>query len=1075
MTIKKIKKTKKKKITKKRNKINKSLRGGSTISLRPQRFYTRKLSSNPNIIFNASRYGNAKTQKEYLSEQQAMSKGYENKTKECDIPYNKDGKMKLPFQCYGRKVYELSNQSIGIEYDKNFVFYTITPLALSVPTMQLAANTGSISISEPDKDGNQYLGFIKNFPSLVIQQAYNYTYTTRPLETEEYKDIHETRPEAKWFDVTEDSETFGKEKFEIIEEGYMNCNGGILYKYKYELNTNTSSHPLLNSIIKIKYYNNDETQFRKNQKSIYISNCTNLETFVFLTEKVRELIKEIKQLLMQTKENVITSNSRVLPKTVDELLFERKLAISRVIYRAHVKFNSNGKEHNDYIIENIRWVVENALWVEKYLELKSKAVLNKYGEIANLLMPDNPEYAELQNPMYKSDFTGLDSRFFIVDESIDEYIIVGYPEKQMKEHILNFWQLHTDGSNKAFYDEFNGLNNNLTEDIVKLFNEFQKEAEKINNESEYFKLYIKLRKPIFDYIQKRYEELNSKYKNKVSDEDLEKFKIDFFKNANSYFQQIALKYLPKPMLFIKYIFLVFKKDEDEYDNVKLTPMVFNIKELKPEHQPILKKIERLIKHELPYRFGILNDAEYNNGIGTSTDPFDDEYKLWYSRYRYGKFFHINTEYVHTMSNISDKAHGYQNSITLEEIIYSCSLLSNQGNQFFKDFKLEYQVREFQINNYIILYSKKINNSENLELNNAEQLIDSGSRSKKVFNLYDKLTNMNSKVKLEIKTVQKQNLTIKLTNLDISNMKFILIFKSNNQEYTIIYLITLANNTAELRKLVIKSNMKSEIKQIIKQLGTKNNNSFNSENKLFKIITHKLLDFKYYNNIFLTHPFITRKINKVENYIQNNKLDTFFYYSTDLLDYKKTNNTILLLYNLYEDKPILIKNYLKIIDNNYNENKLLINSDKDHFWSCMKTDCNDIVINYVFKNLNNCGYYIIEILHTNENKIVIYIYPIGNSKFLRNFLDLDETSILMLEEVKKLYYNSNYLCFLHKTNDIRTYCLHFHITKKDYYDREYNPNNSDISLLNDVYISNLINLVKIDCYKNDYDISFIRIK
>jgi len=64
----------------------------------------------------------------------------------------------------------------------------------------------------------------------------------------------------------------------------------------------------------------------------------------------------------------------------------------------------------------------------------------------------------------------------------------------------------------------------------------------------------------FDYIEKRYEELNKEDKSKVSDEELQFFKDNFRTNANSYFQQIASKYLPKPMLFIKYVFLVFKKD-----------------------------------------------------------------------------------------------------------------------------------------------------------------------------------------------------------------------------------------------------------------------------------------------------------------------------------------------------------------------------------------------------------------------------------------------------------------------------------------------------------------------------------
>ena len=85
---------------------------------------------------------------------------------------------------------------------------------------------------------------------------------------------------------------------------------------------------------------------------------------------------------------------------------------------------------------------------------------------------------------------------------------------------------------------------------------------------------------------------NKEDKTKVSDEELQNFKDNFEKNAEEYFQQIALKYLPKPMVFIKYVFLVYKNDKNK--NGKLIPMVFNVKELTKEHEPILKHIERLI-------------------------------------------------------------------------------------------------------------------------------------------------------------------------------------------------------------------------------------------------------------------------------------------------------------------------------------------------------------------------------------------------------------------------------------------------------------------------------------------------
>ena len=43
-----------------------------------------------------------------------------------------------------------------------------------------------------------------------------------------------------------------------------------------------------------------------------------------------------------------------------------------------------------------------------------------------------------------------------------KYVICGYPEKKMKEIILNFWQENVDTSNETdifFYNELKGLHN----------------------------------------------------------------------------------------------------------------------------------------------------------------------------------------------------------------------------------------------------------------------------------------------------------------------------------------------------------------------------------------------------------------------------------------------------------------------------------------------------------------------------------------------------------------------------------------------------------------------------------------
>ena len=987
-------------------------------------------------------------------------------------------KIKIPFYCYGKKIYELTNQSIGIQYNENrYDYYTITPLTLSVPTMQLAVDSRSLSIIE--EDGTYYLGFTNNFPSLMVQQTYNYAYTTRPLDTNETEEFDESKPKAKWFSVYEDKDTFiyKDKKFEIIED-YKASNNYVIYNPEttdnpdshtfnqsrlnssanksfrpHYLNGGSLSRPRTRHSSKKKSSKNIKnkslnTLIRKifgNEKTIYITTDSNLKSFEYLTEQVRHIIEEIKK----EKKN----------SEIDTLLFKRKLAISRVIYRTYINFN--GQTGN--IIENIRWVVENALWLEKYVELKKQ-----YGEVNNLLT--NPNYKELQHPMYESDFSGLDSKYIIMDNddtTQPDYVICGYPERQMKAHILNFWQ--TTENPTKFTTLFKALDTDNANVIAKLFNEFKEEKDKIKDKTEYYKLYMSLRKSIFKYIEDRYTELNKEDKTKVSDVELQHFKDHFEKNAEHYFQQIALKYLPKPMVFIKYVFLVFNKHKDG----KLTPMVFNVKELTKQHQSILERVERLIKHELPYKFGILNDAEYKNKNENKTDPFDDEYKLFYSRYRYGKFFHISTEYVHTMSNISDKAHGYKNSITLEELIYSCGLLSDSGKPFFEDVKLDYEVREHQINKYSISQSEHLNTKKYSHLNKE---LTTGLRSEEVFDLYEKeksKKNNNSK-NIQSMSKNKQYVKLPIKQYEIKQMKFILMSKLNIQEYTFIYLLN-----SKFYKLIIKSNTTQILKEIIEELKDNkiSNNfnniviKFNNVNKCFKIISNDILSLEDYKNLFEINPIIIKIFTKPN--IINNKINTYYYYSTDLLDIKKIQNyNDNMMVNLYDTSihiPIVLQNYLKTYSNKYNTKTIMYNNNSKHFSDCVKNkDCINIT-NYIHLNQNKCGYDFIESIDHKQGKITVYIYPSSNQKkkYLGNYMDLDKSSIPMLKALIDLYlYNNDYIIFLHKTITIWFYCLHFHIIKKTEYKREtFSYNEKGSYYIQDITIHELIN--KLETNENYY--------
>ena len=64
--------------------------------------------------------------------------------------------------------------------------YDITPLELSVDTMQLAINTGCLEITTNSKNNNTYLGFKRNngidFPSLSLKKksySTGFSYTSR--------------------------------------------------------------------------------------------------------------------------------------------------------------------------------------------------------------------------------------------------------------------------------------------------------------------------------------------------------------------------------------------------------------------------------------------------------------------------------------------------------------------------------------------------------------------------------------------------------------------------------------------------------------------------------------------------------------------------------------------------------------------------------------------------------------------------------------------------------------------------------------------------------------------------------
>ena len=981
--------------------------------------------------------------------------------------------LNLDFEVY--KVYAPNNQSISIEHKilnpkhekyKEFgKLYDITPLELSVDTMQLAINTGKLKMST-DKDGNSYLGFV-DFPSLVINEKYagsGFSYTSR-----EY---------ANWISVYEEKFDYDNDKlFELI----VTSEDIHIDKHALDLEIKIMQDKI--QILKANKRNSDIEKIEElnvkigelhTEKSKPVITMSNEELFIMKQNEMRTLLEGVKTLDIDKKDT------------------EKQKIVEQVKYRAYVSLegeeDSGDIGNKNIISENIGWVMQNALWLEKYLKIKTE---------------DNRLTAqELQNEIgekYECDLFGLDEKYIIVDDTIingEEYVICGYPDKNMKAIIINFWQeekmrkmldkVHQK-QNDTFYKWFSNLFNKyideeIKEKVIKKKDITELQNYKITNNSELYKIYKKQRqKFIIDYINDRYEKLATTPEEKSI---YDNFKIQYNTNIEAYFQEIATKYMNKIISYIKYIFIVYKKDKK---NGNLIPFIFNIKELSNTHVPILERINKLIKNKLPSIFDI--QEEYNTVDKYNTPDYnpDNEYKLFYTRYKYGKFFHIETEYLHTMTNVGYKAHIYKNSITLEEIQYASTI----DIPYWKNIKFNYEVREHMLSNTTVKKQRSNN-----PIFRSETVLDAyiKDRIDKNDDRYDIEINAknqsisidSSRMKIEKKEQSLQNKEIKKTleTINLQKAIIILMYKNSNNNYTFIFIY---NNN--FYSITFAPNLKYEIDNIINKLH--NNELHNGNINIYKINECKQLDHEDYTTIFKYNPIIlkqARQFSKDSNG-ENNNIDTSYFYDSNMLTPNNVPNyKTLIMPNLFiKSKPYLYLNNTKSIKYllNYNEYKktnkqkeCLIEKYEEKFTNCEMRLCNpeEIIINCIFYNVNNCNYDFLEFIDNKDQKIVIYVFPhIGlpekeNELYIGNYLNLDgnkPTTMLMLNAIRNMYSNENYVCFLHITITPIFNTLHFHIVSNEHYKRIFPKKEMGGYMIQDMFIDDVINNLEINpnYYKN----------
>jgi hypothetical protein len=725
------------------------------------------------------------------------------------------------------------------------------------------------------------------------------------------------------------------------------------------------------------------------------------------------------------------------------------------------------------------------------IEKKSVQDIEYVRLIANYLSASKLEKTKL-----KCDFSDIPEEYVIIDDSINiegiDYLICGYPEpKTMKTYIQLLNQKHIRKG-----DSYN----------VEL--EIQEEQEpSIKDEID---IIHKEHKTHFsDYMCEMYNSIPEHNTNKITDINTELYKFNYYNREyyikymialnkevtlsndtkftekytemrNVFNNEVLSKYFNKTMMDINYIFLVFKKKGNKY-----IPAFYNFKELQKKDLPILNKIQELITKKLPELFKIIKKGE--------------DYKLFFSYYPYGDFFHIRTKYLHTMSNIFNFSYKYANIISLEELIY---MLENNKN--LNHLHIDYKLKSFRLktSDELKIINQKILN----ELNTCDVLKQS-------------------------QPITEKEVSVPLELLLNQNTKIVLIYKDIGEKYTIIYK---SGNDNNFYVLEIESNLCNIIYDIIniilkKYIEKENNiiykNSIQdyivaSNLPLFKVIKHnKLTNDEFFNYCIVYNPITMTKLGKLDT--PDIKLNQLI--NSEMISMSAINNAFnTLIKNPYQYKPFVIRNMLntltyvqqcKLFKDNfhtspsytYRDNKdnkdiedLINKSSDDYTHTLLDKTMNLTKINRIYFNPENCGYNFIELCEvisfSQIVKKVVWIVPLHSSStpnmnedliepfnksniafipnYLRNFLDLNGNHIKMLNVFLNIYLKDNNECNLNTQSIEPVFqCLHIHVNIKENYSSKFTNFNKGSRLYSQLSLKQILNnLLLNNKYYNDFNIN-----
>ena len=627
-------------------------------------------------------------------------------------------------------------------------------------------------------------------------------------------------------------------------------------------------------------------------------------------------------------------------------------------------FNSNeklliviSKNFEQNLIDN-KNNFDNGLYIEPIIIKEN----NKDNNIKNDISYVKKLCEELGN---NQENCNLKYKDYVFKEEILEkdILIIGYPNPKFMFPIL---------SEKDFWDEYNNIANeqkhNYPKYLTELFNTLN--DKQINDTEEYSDFY-KFVGDNFDSYKKNINAINEELDTKLQNNYDEILKV---KNDE------ILKNFQRPNIKIHYVFFILKKIiSEDSDNFSYEPLIYNIRELNENHKDYLIMIQDIIKKKIPKKFNLLLDGE-------------QEYDNFHSYYEYGDIFHIETEYLHPISQLPKFSHKYQKQINLEELIYSCDIKDDiKSEPFWKNVEYEFPISKYLLQNNNQFKSREYKKNLNLPIIRETKLryeAEYEDKSKII------MVNTNSIYEINIiyrnKEEGKSKYYFSKWKINIWYAKNIM--ENDNIEKEEIY---------DCEKKILTGKIKSEIKNysfilLEEREITKNNNIF-KQGWSFPTIKHNQINRKYNNYEYL--PLL------VYNIYNNSKKQTDNVITFDgNCKYKKCEDieyTEILYYPELDSKYKVVINKL--------ENKIMLwvflinNDDINKLKGKIIKDTNRIKNIYDF-NDPDFGTYLI-------NKLKEKNYLINDKMIICNKYSAETHNSFHLQIVDKNYYQSP----LYKTN------------------------------------------------------------